>query len=201
MINETEPLPSDSVNVTIVPPPMRPPKPIKVAPAVHPAETNSSAGRPHFAPAPRLARVVRQPIHLTPPDPVVPKPPMSLPTAAFGSPASGAPGNGSGANGAGPGNASQDGNDYLKRLKAYIDSHKNLGRHREPHDADLVLVLDPDGMLTDIRVVSSSGDPVVDDDIMTQLKQMSPFPKPPPVLFSPSKQLLPVADKWIFPRP
>jgi TonB family protein len=65
----------------------------------------------------------------------------------------------------------------------------------------LVLILDRDGVLTDIRVVSSSGDPLVDDDIVIQLRRMSPFPKPPAVLFSPSKPLLPVADKWIFPRP
>jgi outer membrane biosynthesis protein TonB len=56
-------------------------------------------------------------------------------------------------------------------------------------------------VLTDIHVVSSSGDPSVDDEIMNQLRRMSPFPKPPAVLFSPSKPLLPVADKWIFPRP
>ena len=65
----------------------------------------------------------------------------------------------------------------------------------------MVLVLDPDGMLTDIRVVSSSGDPSVDDEIIVQLRRMSPFPKPPAILFSRSKPLLPVADKWIFPRP
>ena len=48
---------------------------------------------------------------------------------------------------------------------------------------------------------SSSGDASVDDDIVIQLRRMSPFPKPPAVLFTPSKPLLPVADKWIFPRP
>jgi TonB family protein len=125
---------------------------------------------------------------------------MSLP-AASGPPAAGAPGNGSGGNGTGAGNGSQEGNDYLIRLKAYIDSHKDGARHREPHDADLVLVLDRDGMLTDIHVIASSGDPLVDDEIMTQLRRMSPFPKPPAVLFSSSKALLPVVDKWIFPRP
>jgi len=65
----------------------------------------------------------------------------------------------------------------------------------------VVLVLDQDGVLTDIRVVSSSGDTSVDDNIIVQLRRMSPFPKPPAVLFSPSKPRLPVADKWIFPRP
>ena len=131
---------------------------------------------------------------------MAPKPPMSLPVAS-GTPAAGAPGNGSGRNGAGTGNGGQEGNDYLIRLKAYIDAHRGRARHLEPHDADVVLVLDPDGTLTDIRVVSSSGDPSVDDEIVIQLRRMSPFPKPPPVLFSPSKQLLPVADKWLFPRP
>ncbi|HLG89233.1 MAG TPA: TonB family protein [Alphaproteobacteria bacterium] len=125
---------------------------------------------------------------------------MSLPAAA-GPPASGAQADGSGGNGAGAGNGSQEGNDYLIRLKAYIDSHKSGARHREPYDADVVLVLDRDGVLTDIHVVSSSGDPMVDDDIVAQLRRMSPFPKPPAVLFSSSKPLLPVADKWIFPRP
>jgi TonB family protein len=125
---------------------------------------------------------------------------MSLPIAS-GPPASGTPGYGSGGNGTGAGNGSQEGIDYLIRLKAYIDSHKGGSRHWEPHDADLVLVLDQDGMLTDIHVVSSSGDPSVDDEIMIQLRRMSPFPKPPAILFSPSKPLLPVADKWIFPRP
>jgi len=128
------------------------------------------------------------------------KPPMSLPVAS-GPPAAGAPGNGSGGNGTGAGNGSQEGNDYLIRLKAYIDSRKSGARHRTPRDADVVLILDQDGMLTDIRVVSSSGDPLVDDNIVIQLRRMSPFPKPPAVLFSSSKPLLPIADKWIFPRP
>ncbi len=125
---------------------------------------------------------------------------MSLP-AASGPPAAGAPGNGSGGNGAGAGNGSQEGTDYLIRLKAYIDSHKSGARHREPHDAEMALVLDQDGILTDIHVVASSGDPLVDDDIVIQLRRMSPFPKPPAVLFNASKPLLPVVDKWIFPRP
>lgn len=199
MINRSEPPPSDSVDVAIVPP-ARPPKPMRAAPAVQPAETNSSASRPHLRPAPRLVHVFEPRLRLPPPDPLLPKPPMSLP-AASAPPAGGAQGNGSGGNGNGAGNGSQEGNDYLVRLKAYIDSHKGGARHREPHDADVVLVLDQDGMATDIHVVSSSGDALVDDDIVTQLRRMSPFPKPPAVLFSPSKPLLPVADKWIFPRP
>jgi TonB family protein len=199
MINRSEPSASDSVDVAIMPP-APPPKPIRTPPAVHPAETNSSAARPHLQPAPRLAHVPRPQFHLTPPAPILQKPPMSLP-AASGPSAAGAPGNGSGGNGTGAGNGSQEGNDYLIRLKAYIDSRKSGARYREPHDADVVLVLDHDGMLTDIHVVSSSGDPLVDDDIVTQLRRMSPFPKPPAVLFSPSKPLLPVVDKWIFPRP
>ena len=109
--------------------------------------------------------------------------------------------NGSGRNGAGAGNGGQEGNDYLIRLKAYIDSHRGRARHREPKDAEMALVLDQDGILTDIHVVASSGDPLVDEEIVMQLKTMSPFPKPPAVLFSASKPLLSVVDKWIFPRP
>jgi outer membrane biosynthesis protein TonB len=200
MINRSEPPPSDSVDVAIMPlVPAPKPKPIRAPPAVRRAETNSSAARPYLQPAPRLAHVSKPP-RLTLPAPMVQKPPMSLPTVS-GPPATGAPGNGSGGNGTGTGNGSQEGNDYLIRLKAYIDSRKGGARHREPHDADVVLVLDQDGMLTDIHVVASSGDPLVDDDIMTQLRRMSPFPKPPAVLFSSSKPLLPVVDKWIFPRP
>jgi outer membrane biosynthesis protein TonB len=197
MINRSEPPTSDSVDVAIVPP-AQPPKPIRPMPAVHPAETNSSAARPQFQPAPRLAHISQPRLRLTLPPPMSPKPPMSLP-AASGSPAADASGNSSG--GTGTGNGSQEGNDYLIRLKAYIDRHKGGARHREPHDADVVLVLDQDGMLTDIHLVASSGDPLVDDEIMTQLRRMSPFPKPPAVLFSSAKPLLPVADKWIFPRP
>jgi TonB family protein len=207
MINPTEPLPSDSVDVAMVPPAHLPkPKPIRVTPAPRPAEKNASAARPYLKPAPRLAHVVQPPLRLPLPPPLVPKPPMSL-AAVPGPPAPGGPASGSGGTGggAGGGNGNGDGGregiDYLIRLKAYIDAHKNGDRHREPNDADLVLVLDPDGRLTDLRVVSSSGDPSVDDEIMTQLKGMSPFPKPPAILFSPSKPLLPVADKWIFPRP
>ncbi len=205
MINRTEPIPSDTLDVAIAPPvPAPKPKPIRT-PAARSAETNSSAGRPHFQPAPRLPRVP-QPPRLTPPAPLVQKPPMVLPAAsaptASRQAAAGAPGNGSGSgNGAGAGNGSQDGNDYLIRLKAYIDARKSGARHRTPRDADVVLVLDPDGILTDISVVSSSGDASVDDDIVVQLRRMSPFPKPPSVLFSASKPRLPVADKWIFPRP
>jgi outer membrane biosynthesis protein TonB len=200
LIDQSEPLPSDPLDVAIVPP-VHVPKPvIHPKPAVRPAETNASAGRPRFQPAPRLARLYQPPLDLTLPPPMAAKPPMSLPVAS-GSPAAGAPGNGSGKSGTGTGNGGQEGNDYLIRLRAYIDKHKNGARHLEPHDADVILILDPDGMLTDIHVVASSGDPSVDDDIVTQLKQMSPFPKPPPVLFSGSKPLLPVADKWIFPRP
>jgi hypothetical protein len=199
MINRSEPPPSDSVDVAIAPPVPKPkPKPIRTPPAVRPAETNSTAGRP-FQAAPRLARVSRPP-SLTLPAPMVEKPPMSLP-AASSSPASGAPGKGAGGNGNGSGYGSQEGNDYLIRLKAYIDAHRGRARHVEPHDADVVLVLDPDGILTDIHVVASTGDPSVDDEIIVQLRRMSPFPKPPAILFSPSKTLLPVADKWIFPRP
>jgi len=199
MINRSEPPPGDSVDVAIVPPP-QPPKPIRAAPAVRPAETNSSASRPYLRPVPRLARVLQPSIRLALPAPMLPKPPMSLP-AASGLPAAGAPADGSGGNGASVGNGSQDGNDYLNRLKAYIDAHKDGARHRVPHDADVLLVLDQDGMLTDIQVVSSSGDPSVDDEIVTELRRMSPFPKPPAILFSASKPLLPVVDKWIFPRP
>jgi TonB family protein len=200
MINRSGLLPSDPVDVAIVPP-MQVSKPIRLKPAERPAETNSSVARPYLQPAPRLAHVFQPRLRLTLPAPVLPKPPMSLPVAS-GPLAAGAPGTGGAdGNGIGAGNGSEEGNDYLIRLKAYIDSHKGGARHREPHDADVGLVLDQDGMLTDIRVVSSSGDPLVDDDIMTQLRRMSPFPKPPAVLFSPSKALLPVVDKWIFPRP
>jgi periplasmic protein TonB len=202
MINRSEPPAADSVDVLMAPPvpaPKPKPKSVPVPPAARMAEMNSSAGRPYLQPAPRLARVSKPP-SLTLPAPTVLNPPMSLP-AASASRAAGPPGNGAGGNGAGSGNGSQEGNDYLVLLKAYIDRHKGGARHVEPHDVDVVLVLDQDGMLTDIHVVSSSGDPSVDDDIMTQLRRMSPFPKPPAVLFSPSKPLLPVADKWIFPRP
>jgi periplasmic protein TonB len=202
LANQTEPLPSDPLDVSIVRPvPRPPPKPIvRPKPAIRPAEKNSTEGRPRFQPAPRLAHITPPEIHLPLPPPVPAKASMTMPPAAA-APAAGAPGNGSGSGSAGNGNGSQEGNDYLIRLRAYIDAHRNGERHREPHDADVVLVLDPNGVLTDIRVVSSSGDPAVDYEIMLQLRQMSPFPKPPPILFSPSKQLLPVADKWIFPRP
>lgn len=201
MINRTEPIASDTLDVAIVPP-MQQPKPVrpKPKPAVRPAEKNATAGSPRFQPAPRLAHIPQPQPRLTPPTPLPSKPPMTLP-AASGAPAAGPPGSGSGGNGTGPGYGSQEGNDYLIRLKAYIDSRRSGARHRTPHDADVVVVLDPDGTLTDIRVVASSGDPSVDDDIVIQLRRMSPFPKPPAILFSPSKRLLPVADKWIFPRP
>jgi TonB family protein len=203
LINRTPPLPSDSLDVSIVPP-VPTPKPIRKTPAVPPAKTNASASRPHLKPAPRAAHPSQPRMRLPLPAPIAPNPPMALP-AASGPPATGAPADGSGGtgggNGSGSGNGSQEGNDYLIRLKAYIDSHKGGARHREPHDAAVVLVLDPDGVLSDIHVVSSSGDPLVDDEIMAQLRQMSPFPKPPAVLFSPSKRLLPVVDEWIFPRP
>src|ERR1700733_8279389 len=79
MINRSEPPASDSVDVAIAPPVPKPkPKPIRTPPAVRPAETNSSAGRPYLQPAPRLARVSRPP-SLTLPAPMVEKPPMSLP--------------------------------------------------------------------------------------------------------------------------
>jgi TonB family protein len=139
-------------------------------------------------------------LQLALPAPLLPKPPMSLP-APSGSPAAGAPGNGAGGAGNGNGTGTQEGNDYLIRIKAYIDAHKGGNRYREPKDADLVLVLDQDGTLIDIHVVASSGDPSVDDEIVTQLKGMSPFPKPPPILFSAGNPHLAVADKWIFPRP
>ncbi len=202
MIDQSPPPPIDPVDVAMVPPPPKPirPKPVHPKPAVRPAEKNASAGRPQFQPAPRLPRMVQPDLHLPLPDPLLPKPPMTLPVAS-GAPASGAPGNGAGGTGNGTGNGGQEGNDYLIRLKAYIDAHKGGDRHVEPHDADLVLVLDPNGVLTDIRVVSSSGEAAVDDEIVAQLKGMSPFPKPPAILFSATKQLLPVGEKWIFPRP
>ncbi len=203
LVNNTPPLPSDPLDVSMVPP-VHVAKPIPKPPAKRPATTNSTASQPHLKPAPRLAHLSQPPRRLPPPPPLAPKPPMSLP-AVPAPPAIGAAPNGSGGAGAGSGtgagNDSQEGNDYLIRLKAYIDGHKGVARHREPHDAEVVLVLDPDGMLTDIHVVSSSGDPSVDDEITTQLRQMSPFPKPPAVLFSPSKLRLPVMDEWIFPRP
>jgi periplasmic protein TonB len=203
MINRTEPLPSDPLDVAMVPPPVPPPKPIRITPAVQPAEKTVSVAQPRLKPAPRLPRIKPAP-RLTLPAPLLPPPPMALPAVA-GPPAAGVPPSGSGGAGGGNGNGNGDGGqegiDYLIRLKAYIDAHKNGARYVEPNDADLVLVLDPDGRLTDLRVVSSSGDPSVDEEIMAQLRQMSPFPKPPAILFSPSKQLLPVADKWIFPRP
>ncbi|HEX4506507.1 MAG TPA: energy transducer TonB [Alphaproteobacteria bacterium] len=200
MVNRTEPLPDDPLDVAIVPPAPKPkPKPIRLPPAVRPAEKNSTAGRPHFQPASRLAHTVLPPVNLALPPPIPAKAPMTLPAAAA-SPAAGTPGNGSGVSGTGTGNGGQEGNDYLIRLKAYIDSHKGGRGHWDSRDVDVVLVLDPDGALTDIRVVASSGDPAIDDDVVSRLKRMSPFPKPPPILFSPLKQRLPVADKWIFAR-
>jgi protein TonB len=200
MINRSEPPPSDPLDVAILPPvPVPKPKPVRAPPAVRSAETNSSAAQSHIEPAPRLPRVPRPP-RLALPAPLPQKAPMTLPAAAA-PPAAGAPGAGSGANGTGTGYGTREGNDYLIRLKAYIDAHKSGARHRTPRDADVVLVLDRDGVLTDIRVVSSSGDAAVDDNIVVQLRRMSPFPRPPAVLFSPSKPRLPVADKWIFPRP
>lgn len=203
MITPPQPPLSDPVDVAMVPPAAPPkhirPKPIP-KPAVRPAERNDTAGRASLRPAPRLPRMVLPPLNLKPPDPLLPRPPMVLPASSVAS-ASGRPGNGSGGSGNGAGNGSQEGNDYLIRLKAYIDAHKGGDRHREPNDADLVLVLDPNGVLTDIRVVSSCGEPSVDDEIVIQLRRMSPFPKPPAVLFSASKPLLPVGEKWIFPRP
>jgi protein TonB len=205
-INRAEPPPSDAVEVAMIPPPkppapkppVQPPKPVRAKPAARLAETESSAARPRLRPAPRLDDIEQPPIDLALPDPLLPRSPMALPA---GSAAAGAPSNGSGRNGAGAGTGSREGNDYLIRLKAYIDAHKGRARHREPHDAEVALVLDQSGILTDIRIVASSGDPAVDEEIMTQLRQMSPFPQPPAVLFSPSKTLLSVADKWIFPRP
>jgi TonB family protein len=203
MINRSEPPPSEPVEVALAPPvpPPKPvrPKPVRPKPAARPAETNSSAGRPRFQPAPRLPHVVLPPIRLTPPTPVLSKPPMSLP-AVSGASAVGPPGNGGGGNGAGAGNGSEEGNDYLIRLKAYIDARKGWARYRGPYDAKVALVLDPDGRLIDMHIVSSSGDPQADDEIMTRLRGMSPFPRPPSVLFSASKPLLPVVDEWTWPR-
>ena len=202
MINRTEPIASDTLDVAIVQPAPPPPKPIRPPPkpAVRPADTNATAGRPRFQPAPRLPHVPRPSPPLTPPEPLPAKPQMVLPAAA-GAPAAGPPGNGAGGNGMGSGYGSREGNDYLIRLKAYIDSRRSGARHRTPRDADVVLVLDPDGVLLDLRIATGSGDQAADDDIVVQLRRMSPFPKPPAILFSPSKQRLPVADRWIFPRP
>lgn len=198
LINQTEPL-TDTVDVAIVPP-AQVPKPVRPKPAPRPAEKNESAGRPSFQPVPRLTHRPMPLPALTQPPPLPVRPPMTL--ASGGGPKSaGPPGSGAGGSGMGNGNGSQEGNDYLLRLKAYIDSHKSGARHRTPSDADVVLVLDPDGVLMDIRIVHGSGDPAVDDDIVVQLRRMSPFPQPPAILFSPTKRLLPVADKWIFPRP
>jgi periplasmic protein TonB len=205
MINREQPPPGDPLEVAIVPaPPPPPPKPVRPKPivrpkpAVRPAEKNATAGKPNLQQAPRMPRA--PPIDLKLPEPLPAKAPMTLPVASP-PPAAGSPGNGQGGNGNGPGIGSQEGNDYLLRIKAYIDAHKNGERHREPNDADLVLVLDPNGVLLDIRVVVSSGDAAVDDEIVVQLRGMSPFPKPPAILFGPSQQRLAVADKWIFPRP
>jgi periplasmic protein TonB len=202
MADPPPPPPADAVEMAMVTPAPPPkhirPKPI-AKPAVRPAETNDTAGRPHFQPAPRLPRMVLPPLHLDVPPPMISKPPMVLPAASAAS-ASGPPGNGQGGSGNGPGYGAREGNDYLIRLKAYIDAHKNRDRYGAPNDADLVLILNPDGVLTDIHVASSSGDPAVDDEIVAQLRRMSPFPKPPPILFSASKPLLAVADRWIFPR-
>ncbi len=204
MVNRAEPPPADSVDVSMTPPPKQlpkpKPKPVIPKPAPRPAEKNTSTARPN-KPAPRLTRLAPPPIHLKLPPPLEPKPPMVLPattgpTAAGAAPNSG----GGGGSGNGNGNGAQDGIDYLGRLKAYIDSRKSDDGHRNARDTDVVLLLDPDGVLTGIRVVSSSGDPRVDDDIVNQLKHMSPFPKPPAILFSPSKPILAVADKWIFTR-
>jgi outer membrane biosynthesis protein TonB len=208
LVNRTEPLPSDPLDVSIVrlpkPPPKPKPKPVFTKPAVRPAEVNSTASRANLRSAPRLPHLVQPEMRLPLPAPVPAKAPMVLPVAS-GPPTPGGPPSGSGGKGAGAGNGTgngtQEGNDYLIRLRAYIDAHKNGERHREPNDADVVLVLDPDGVLHDIHIAASTGDPAVDYEIMLQLRQMSPFPKPPPILFSPSQQLLPVADKWTFPRP
>jgi protein TonB len=204
VIDQTEAPGSDPVDVAIVPPAPSPPRRIPPPKLVPSTETAASGGRPHLLPAPRLSRVVVPGVHLELPPPMAPNPPMSFPAAA-GTPVAGTAGNGSSGNGAGAGagsgDASREGTDYLIRLKAYIDAHKSGDRHREPHDADVILVLDPDGRLTDIHMSASSGDPAVDDDIIAQLRRMSPFPKPPAVLFGDSKTLLPLMDEWIFPRP
>lgn len=204
MINQDPPPPADPLDVSVVrlPPPPPPPKPVRPKPppkpAVRPAEKNATAGKPNRQQGPRMPRV--PPIALKLPDPVPAKAPMTLPVPAAPA-ASGRPGNGQGGSGNGPGIGSQEGNDYLIRIKAYIDAHKNGERYTVPNDADLVLVLDPNGVLLDIRVAASSGDQAVDAEIVAQLRGMSPFPKPPPILFDATHQRLAVADKWIFPRP
>lgn len=201
LADSAEPPPSDPVEVVMAVPRQPPkPKPPPPKPAERPAETNESAGRPGFQPAPRLPRIATPSFRLTPPVPLPSKPPMALPAASPPA-ASGPSGAGSGVRGRGPGTGGREGNDYLVRLKAFIDAHKSGDRHVEPNDAELVLVLDRDGVLNDIRVVSSSGDPAVDADIVYQLRRMSPFPKPPEMLFDPDRPLLSVADRWIFPRP
>jgi colicin import membrane protein len=53
----------------------------------------------------------------------------------------------------------------------------------------LLITQNPDGQVTDVKLVSSCGDPVVDRSVEQAVRRASPLPPPPPELVSEAREL------------
>ena len=125
--------------------------------------------------------------------PVAPQPPAASAPAETSS--------SSGSNLAGNPDGSSDGDEYITRLHAYVDKHQDTlsdpGGQRL-NDAVVAIVIDRNGAVVHARVVETCGNRMIDNQILVELKQMSPFPKPPGILFGPTTQYISVTQLWFF---
>lgn len=177
-------LPADPLEVRLVEPP-----PKKKAAGGAPAPTQAPPAKvPLTAPPTKLARI-------TPPSPLsTVLPPVAVRVQAPAGSGSGQGGQGSGS-GRGIGSGSED--DYVERLRRHFNARSRSVE--APYDAPryvqvrVVALIDQTGLLLRAEIQTGSGYARVDRAVLDQLRDMSPFPAPPPELHPPFRITMPLA--------
>lgn len=176
--------PPDPLDVTLVDPPPR-----KKAAGGSPAPSDAPSARTPLATVPTaLARIV-------PPTPLsTVLPPVAVRAVAPAGAGAGQGGQGTGS-GRGIGAGSED--DYVERLRRHFNSRSRSVE--APYDAPRYVqvrvraLIDQTGLLLRAEIEDGSGYARVDRAVLDQLRDMSPFPPPPPELHPPFRITMPLA--------
>jgi periplasmic protein TonB len=180
-----EPPPPDPLEVTLVEPP-----PPKKQPGGSPVQAAAPrAPIPAVAPPLQLTRV-------TPPRPLPTPLPPPVPAVREQAPAASGVGLGGIGTGTGRGIGAGTEDDYVARLRRYFNAHSRSVE--APYDAPpyievrVVALIDQTGLLLRADLQGSSGYRQVDRAVLDQLRDMSPFPPPPPELHPPFRITMPL---------
>jgi TonB family protein len=176
-------LPPDPLEVALLPPPLKKPAGGSPVPAAAPA-----LQVPALAPPVQLSRI----------SPVRPlrtvAPPVAVRAQAPVASGVGQGGQGTGI-GRGIGAGSED--DYVERLRRHFNARSRSVE--APYDAPryiqvrVVALIDQTGLLLRAEIQDGSGYGRVDRAVLDQLRDMSPFPPPPPELHPPFRITMPLA--------